>query len=127
MLGGSNERLDRDCPRCHDYGCFTDYGRQRGTLRPGDYTQLLQHSRDGEFQLGSRDFEPNRQSRENRSKTTTAHARAAATSSLYRPDIRGKPAAGTDTDRRLFLVIGVTKGVASATDGRWRQAFVGVT
>ena len=49
-VGGSNERLDRDCPRRHDYGRFTDYGRQRGTLRPGDYTQLFQHSRDDQFQ-----------------------------------------------------------------------------
>ena len=56
MLGGSNERLDCDCPRRHNYGRFADYGRQRGTLRPGDYTQLLQHSRDDQFQLGPRDL-----------------------------------------------------------------------
>ena len=56
MLGGSNERLDCDCPRRHNYGRFADYGRQRGTLRPGDYTQLFQHSRDDQFQLGPRDL-----------------------------------------------------------------------
>ena len=56
MLGGSNERLDRDCPRRRYYGRFADYGRQRGTLRPGDYTQLFQHSRDDQFQLSPRDL-----------------------------------------------------------------------
>ena len=45
-LGGSNERLDcdRSCRRhrCH----VSDYLRQRGVLRPGQHTQLLQYPHD---------------------------------------------------------------------------------
>ena len=41
-LGGSNERLDCDRSRRRRHCHVGDYGRQRGILRPGKHTQLLQ-------------------------------------------------------------------------------------
>ena len=45
-LGGSNERLDRDRSRRRHHLYVGDYGRQRGILRPGKHTQLLQYPHD---------------------------------------------------------------------------------
>ena len=44
--GGSNERLDRDRSRRRHHLYVGDYARQRGILRPGKHTQLLQYPHD---------------------------------------------------------------------------------
>ena len=45
-LGGSDERLDCDHYRRRRHCHVGDYGRQRGILRPGGHTQLLQSPHD---------------------------------------------------------------------------------
>ena len=83
--------------------------RRCRSVRSRQVAQLPRCSRDRKFQLGSRDFQSDRQTGKDSTRTAKKSG-GRCVKAVYGSDDRDKPAAGEDADRRVLLVAGVICG-----------------